>query len=148
MKDLLNIIKKYEGCHRIQKDGSIAAYQCPAGVWTIGWGSTGSDIHSATVWTQQQADERLCKDAQKAVEQALKASPVLAGTGAKLEAIADFVYNLGIGNYSKSTLKKRIDAKDWVSAADEIKKWNKAGGKVLTGLVLRRNDEAKLLLKS
>jgi lysozyme len=77
----------------------------------------------------------------------IKASPILQGKEYKLAAIADFVYNLGIGNYQSSTLKKRVDSGDWLSAVSEIKRWNKAGGKVLAGLNARREDEAKLLQK-
>jgi lysozyme len=145
MKALLELIKKYEGCQKRQADGTLIAYKCPAGVWTIGWGSTGRYIREGTSWTQEKADERLAKDAQAVIDQAIKASPVLAGKEFKLAAIADFIYNLGIGNYNSSTLKKRIDAGDWVSAVQEIKRWDKAGGKVLPGLVKRREDEAKLL---
>lgn len=147
MKALLELIKKYEGCHKRQADGTLIAYKCPAGVWTIGWGSTGRYIREGTVWTQEKADERLAKDAQVAIDAALKASPILAGKEFKLAAIADFIYNLGIGNYQSSTLKKRIDAGDWISAVHEIKRWNKAGGKVLAGLTKRREDEAQLLQK-
>lgn len=147
MKALLELIKKYEGCHKRQADGTLIAYKCPAGVWTIGWGSTGRGIREGTVWTQQKADERLQKDAQAVIDAALKASPILNGTDGKLAAIADFIYNCGIGAYQSSTLKKRIDAGDWLSAVQEIKRWDKAGGKVLPGLVARRKDEAALLVK-
>ena len=61
-------------------------------------------------------------------------------------AISDFIYNLGLGNYNKSTLKLRVGQSNWISAATEIKKWNKAGGVVLKGLTIRRNKEAVLLL--
>ena len=145
MKALLDLIKKYEGCHKRQADGTLIAYKCPAGVWTIGWGSTGRYIREGTVWTQEKADERLEKDAQSAIDAALRASPILAGKEFKLAAIADFIYNCGAGAYASSTLKKRIDAGDWISAVQEIKRWNKAGGKMLTGLAARREDEAKLL---
>jgi lysozyme len=147
MKALLELIKKYEGCHRRQADGTLIAYKCPAGVWTIGWGSTGRYIREGTVWTQQKADERLAKDAQVAIDAALKASPILAGKECKLAAISDFIYNCGAGAYAGSTLKKRVDAGDWISAVHEIKRWNKAGGKVLPGLTKRREDEAQLLQK-
>ena len=147
MKALLELIKKYEGCHKRQADGTLIAYKCPAGVWTIGWGSTGRYIREGTVWTQEKADERLAKDAQVAIDAALKASPILAGKEFKLAAIADFIYNCGAGAYAGSTLKKRVDAGDWVSAVHEIKRWNKAGGKVLAGLTKRREDEAQLLQK-
>lgn len=148
MKYLLELIKKYEGCHKRQADGTLIAYKCPAGVWTIGWGSTGRYIKEGTVWTQEKADERLAKDAQAAIDAALKASPILQGADFKLAAIADFVYNLGIGNYQSSTLKKRVDAGNWLEASQEIRRWNKAGGKVLAGLTARREDEAKLLMRS
>lgn len=145
MKALLELIKKYEGCHKRQADGTLIAYKCPAGVWTIGWGSTGRYIREGTIWTQEKADERLAKDAQVAIDAALKASPILAGKEFKLAAIADFIYNCGTGAYANSTLKKRVDAGDWISAVQEIKRWDKAGGKVLAGLTKRREDEAKLL---
>lgn len=148
MKYLLELIKKYEGCHKRQADGTLISYKCPAGVWTIGWGSTGRYIKEGTVWTQEKADERLVKDAQAAIDAALKASPILQGADFKLAAIADFVYNLGIGNYQSSTLKKRVDAGNWLEASQEIRRWNKAGGKVLAGLTARREDEAKLLMRS
>jgi lysozyme len=63
-------------------------------------------------------------------------------------AIADFIYNCGLAAYQKSTLKKRIDEKDWASACVEIKRWNKGGGKVLPGLVRRRAKEAWMLMQS
>jgi lysozyme len=149
MKYLLELIKKYEGCHKRQADGTLIAYKCPAGVWTIGWGTTGRYVREGTVWTQEKADERLVKDAQTAIDAALKASPILAKASEyKLAAIADFIYNLGIGNYQSSTLKKRVDAGNWLEASQEIRRWNKAGGKVLAGLTARREDEAKLILKS
>ena len=148
MKHLLELIKKYEGCHKRQADGTLIAYKCPAGVWTIGWGSTGRYIKEGTVWTQEKADERLAKDAQAAIDATLKASPILQGADFKLAAIADFIYNLGIGNYQSSTLKKRVDAGNWLEASQEIRRWNKAGGKVLAGLTARREDEAKLLMRS
>lgn len=148
MKSLLELIKKYEGCHKRQADGTLIAYKCPAGVWTVGWGSTGRYVREGTVWTQEKADERLEKDAQAAIDAALKASPILQGADFKLAAIADFIYNLGIGNYQSSTLKKRVDAGNWLEASQEIRRWNKAGGKVLAGLTARREDEAKLILRS
>ena len=72
MKHLLELIKKYEGCHKRQADGTLIAYKCPAGVWTIGWGTTGRYVREGTVWTQEKADERLVKDAQTAIDAALK----------------------------------------------------------------------------
>ncbi|WP_259345130.1 lysozyme [Candidatus Liberibacter sp.] len=64
----------------------------------------------------------------------------------RISAIGDFVFNLGIGAYRNSTLRKRVDAQDWENASIEIRKWVFAGGKRLNGLVVRREVEAGLLL--
>ena len=136
---LIKLIKESEGC-------KLKAYKDCVGVITIGWGQT-KGIKEGMIWTQNQADEDLIKTALEVLNQAIKASPILATVNMeKQAAIADFVYNLGIGSYTSSTLKKKVDANDWISAAVEIKRWDKAGGKVLKGLTIRRNKEAELLL--
>jgi lysozyme len=136
---LMKLIKESEGC-------SLTAYRCPAHVLTIGFGQT-KGVTEGMVWTQQQADDDLLVTAMDVIAQALKASPVLVNaTMQRQAAIADFLYNLGIGNYNKSTLKLRVGQSNWISAATEIKKWNKAGGVVLKGLTIRRKKEAELLL--
>ena len=137
---LLKLIRDSEGC-------KLTAYQCSGGVWTVGWGYTGTDIKKGLVWTQEKADECLLVTAMGVLNQAIKASPILATANMeKQAAIADFIYNLGVGNYAKSTLKKRVDAGNWLAASSEIKKWNKAAGKELKGLIVRRQKEADLLL--
>jgi len=136
---LVKLIRDSEGC-------KLTAYKCPAGIWTIGYGQT-KGVKEGMVWTQQQADEDLLETAWEVLNQALNASFVLKkATSQRQAAIADFIYNLGIGNYNSSTLKKYIDKENWASAYTEIKKWNKAGGKVLKGLTIRREREASLLL--
>ena len=137
---LMKLIKESEGC-------SLKSYKCPAGVWTIGYGQT-KGIKEGMVWTQQQADEDLIKTALEVLNRAMKYSPILATVNMeKQAAIADFIYNLGVGNYATSTLKKKVDVGDWMSAASEIKRWDKAAGKVLKGLTVRRAKEAALLLE-
>ena len=136
---LIKLIKDSEGC-------KLKAYKCPAGIWTIGYGQT-KGVKEGMVWTQQQADENIIKTALQAFNEAIKSSPILATANMeKQAAIADFVYNLGITNYNKSTLKLRVDKGNWVSASTEIKKWNKSNGTILNGLVKRRQLEADLLL--
>ena len=136
---LTRLIKEFEGC-------KLEAYKCPAGIWTIGYGQT-KGIKQGMKWTQQEADDNLLDTCIAVIDEAIKASPILIHEDInKQAAIADFVYNLGITNYNKSTLKLRINQKNWVSAAAEIKKWNKAGGNVLAGLARRRQCEADLLL--
>jgi lysozyme len=137
---LIKLIKDSEGC-------KLKSYKCPAGIWTIGYGQT-KGIKEGMVWTQQQADEDIIKTALQAFNEAIKDSPILATANMeKQAAIADFVYNLGITNYNKSTLKLRVDKGNWVSASTEIKKWNKSNGTILNGLVKRRQLEADLLIK-
>lgn len=137
---LIKLIKDSEGCQ-------LTSYKCPAGIWTLGYGQT-CEIKQGMTWTQQQADDDLIKTALAVLDRAVKYSPILATANIeKLAAIADFIYNLGIGNYSKSTLKKQVDAGNWLAASSEIKKWNKAAGKELKGLTIRRGKEAHLLLE-
>ena len=136
---LIKLIKDSEGC-------KLKSYKCPAGIWTIGYGQT-KGVKEGMTWTQQQADEDIIKTALQAFNEAIKASPILSTANMeKQAAIADFVYNLGITNYNKSTLKLRVDKGNWVSASTEIKKWNKSNGIILNGLVKRRQLEADLLL--
>jgi lysozyme len=137
---LINLIKESEGC-------KLTSYKCPAGIWTIGYGQT-KGVKEGMTWTQNQADEDLVKTALEVLNRAIKYSPILATVNMeKQAAIADFIYNLGVGNYATSTLKKKVDVGDWVSAASEIKRWDKAAGKVLKGLTVRRAKEAALLLE-
>ena len=136
---LMKLIKESEGC-------ILTAYQDSVGVLTLGWGQT-KNIKAGMTWTQEQADDDLLATAISVIAQAIQASPVLStATMQRQAAIADFIYNLGLGNYNKSTLKLRVGQRNWVSAATEIKKWNRAGGVVLKGLTIRRNKEAALLL--
>lgn len=142
------LIKPFEGYHKKLPGGSCKAYPDPgtgAEPWTIGWGSTGKDITSDTVWPLETAQERLEAEVRHFAVLSLKMSPVLANEPRRHAAIISFCYNCGAGNYRISTLKKRIDAKDWSGAKEEIVKWNKAAGKVLKGLTIRRTAESSLL---
>lgn len=133
------LVKKYEGC-------KLEAYKCPAGVWTIGVGHTGSDVHEGLKWTQAQADEALNKDLLRALNDARKGIDV--GLNDKqMAAIVSFVFNLGIGNFRNSTLLKKINKGDFLGASKEFGKWTYAAGKQLPGLVARREAEAKLFLE-
>ena len=143
------LIKPFEGYHRRLPDGGCAAYPDPgtgAEPWTIGWGCTGPDIKRDTVWTVQQAQDRLEAEVRHFAHGVLKLSPALANElPRRLAAIISFAFNCGLGNYRISTLKRRVDAKDWAEAQKEIVKWNKAAGRVLKGLTIRREAEARML---
>ena len=144
------LVKPFEGYHRKLPDGSCAAYPDPgtgAEPWTIGWGCTGPDVKKDTVWTQQKAEIELKKHLEKFYLGLINLSPVLSkAPHRKSAALISFAYNCGLGNYRISTLKKRVDAENWVSASEEILKWNKAAGRVLPGLTRRRKAEALLLI--
>lgn len=139
---LIDLIKHFEGCR-------LTAYQCPAGIWTIGYGHT-AGVKPGDSISQQYADALLRQDAHHCHDAALLASPVLRNASPSQQAaIADFIFNLGLANYQKSGLKRCVDAKDWGEAQHEIRRWDKAtvNGKKqsLAGLTSRRNREAELL---
>ena len=143
------LCKPFEGYARRLPNGDCHAYPDPgtgAQPWTIGWGSTGPEVKHDTVWTQQQAEASLDNHLLHFCAGVLTMSPtLLQESPRRLAAIISFAYNCGLRNYRISTLKKRVDAKDWVGASEEIVKWNKAAGRILTGLTRRRQAEARLL---
>ena len=136
---LLPLIRKSEGC-------ALSAYKCPAGIWTIGYGCTGKNIAEGLEWNQATADLALIKRATQAINEALRVSPILIPHPNKTAAIADLIFNLGLGGYVGHSLKPIVDKGDWVDAASEIQLFCRAGGKVLAGLQTRRMAEAKLLV--
>jgi len=94
-------------------------------------------------WTQEYADQRLEQDALRFAVGTVKLCPVLVDD--RLSAISDFSYNLGLGALRGSTLRKRLLAGDMAGAAIELRRWVRGGGRVLPGLVIRRETEAMLL---
>lgn len=138
---LLTLIRKFEGLR-------LKPYRCPAGVPTIGYGSTGPGVHmDMPPISEATAEAMLHKDAETFYRAAGKLSPILWLEGdAKHSAIADFCFNLGATRYKASTLKRRIDAGDWHGAAEELQKWVWGGGKKLPGLITRRAAESALLV--
>lgn len=137
MELLYRLIRRFEGLR-------LKAYRCPAGVWTCGYGSTGPDVGSRTVWTKEQAERRMEADADKFAAGTLKLCPNLSGD--RLAAIADFAYNLGLTRLKASTLRRKLLARDWEASGDELRKWVRGGGRVLPGLVLRREAERRLVV--
>lgn len=140
-------IQQFEGCARKQPDGSFVAYPDPGtggDPWTIGWGTTGSDVRQGVVWTQAQCDARFDQDV---TAFASKVSAVI-GTARtsqhQFDAMVSFAYNVGVNNLASSTLLKLHKAGDYAGAAAQFARWNKAAGKVLPGLTRRRAAEAAL----
>lgn len=142
------LVKPFEGYHRKLPDGGCAAYPDPGTggePWTIGYGSTGG-VTPDTVWTQEQAQAALDRELMGKALGVLKYTPNLADElPRRFAAIISFAYNCGLGNYRVSTLRRKISERDWSSAAQEILKWNKAAGRVMPGLVRRRQAESKFL---
>lgn len=138
----LNLIKKYEGCR-------LTAYQCPAGVWTIGYGHTGTvngkAICRGMKITQKQAVELLQKDL-TTFENSVRTAVTAKINQKMFDALVSFTYNCGAGALRNSTLLKKLNAEDYDCAAAQFLKWNKANGKVLAGLTARRKEESELFL--
>lgn len=148
-----NIAKEFEGLHEV-KANRVYPYFDPVGYPTIGYGHLLSKIKNEDLSkfkdiSFEEAEELLKQDMLHSITKALELSPILGDLNNtnRCASISDFIFNLGEGNYGKSTLKKKIDAGLWVEASNEIIKWDKAGGKVLGGLTKRRRVEAEYLLK-
>ena len=126
-------------------------YLCPAGIPTIGYGSTYyADGRKVTLQdtpiSEPDARALLMHELQHTyLPGALRNCPNLATSERKLNAIVDFCYNLGIGRLQTSTLKRKINANDWAGAKEQLMLWTKGGGKVLPGLKKRRTAECALL---
>jgi lysozyme len=141
-KDGKNLIKMYEGF-------SAFPYLCPAGVLTIGFGTTkinGNPVNSGHKVTVDEANVLLEQDL-KRFEDSINFLVKVELTQTQFDALVSFVYNLGAENFKKSTLLKKINAKDFLGAAEEFSRWNKAKGKVLPGLTRRRTAEKELFLR-
>ena len=134
----LDLIKRFEGF-------SAKAYPDPAHGWkvpTIGYGTTAGVKMGDTI-TKERAEELLREDVKRFEDQVLRLVKVPLTQG-QFDALTSFVYNLGPGNLSNSTLLRLLNAGDYKGAAAQFDRWNKAGGKVLPGLVRRRAAERAL----
>lgn len=130
-----NLIKKFEGCE-------LEAYRCAAGVWTIGYGHI-KDVSRGMTITQSEADEMFNHEI-KEYETYVNTAVTVPLSQNQFDAIVSWVFNLGNGNLQASTMLKVINSGDHAGVPAQIKRWNKAGGKVLDGLVRRREAEALL----
>lgn len=146
----VKLIQGFEGLHdRIGPD-LLKAYLCPAGVWTIGWGSTtirGMPVMPGSRCTITEAEKQFREDLKSAARTVEKLVKVEL-TDAQFGALTSFVQNVGSGAFARSTLLKRLNAKESVTRAieEELPRWVKGdGGKVLDGLVRRRQAEVALL---
>ncbi len=131
----IDLIKRFEGLR-------LSAYKCPADVWTIGYGTTAGVKPGQTI-TKERAEELLREDVERFEAQVLRLVKVPLTQG-QHDALVSFVYNLGAGNLSNSTLLRLLNSGDYKGAAAQFDRWTKAGGKELPGLVKRRAAERAL----
>ena len=132
------LVKKFEGC-------KLKAYRCPAGICTIGYGHTSAAgnplVNDGMTITQEQANTILAADLVK-FEQAVEALLKQPVTQEQFDVLVDFAYNAGVGALRSSTLLKKVNAAQFDDVPAELMKWTKGGGKVLAGLVRRRQAES------
>jgi lysozyme len=134
----IELIKRWEGCR-------TNAYQCPAGVWTIGYGHTGTAKRGMMI-SHEQAEGLLKKDLSRfesAVIELVKV-PLVQN---QFDALVSFTYNVGVTAFKRSTLLVRLNARQPYAAAKQFRRWVTANGKELPGLVKRREEEEALFLK-
>lgn len=140
--DGIDLLKHFEGLR-------LHAYLCSAGVATIGYGSTmhkGKPVRLGMVWTKAQAEQALLDDLivfEKSVNKLVKVSI----NQKMFDALVCFVYNVGAGAFEKSTLLKKLNAKEYSEVPDQFLRWDKANGKSVRGLTLRRKAESDLFTK-
>jgi lysozyme len=125
----IDLAKRFEGFHWVPRadPGRAHPYVCPAGYWTIGYGHLCDPKHPPI--TEAEAEGYLATEPE-----------------GRLAAIVDFTFNLGAGRLQTSTLRRRINQRDWLAAGQELRRWVYGGGRVLPGLVTRREAEVTLLI--
>ena len=132
----IELNKNFEGCE-------LHAYKDNVGVLTIGYGHTGSDVAEGQTVTEEEAEEILRKDLTK-FEDYVKNYVECELNQEQFDALVAWTFNLGPGNLKSSTLLKRLNENDYDDVPNQIRRWNRAGGEVVSGLVRRRNSEAHL----
>lgn len=151
----LDLIRQFEGCY-------LRPYLCPAKVWTVGMGSVlypeqlrlpldrrlqfPLKPEHFRVFTLEECYELLYRDLRK-FERGVDRYVTVQLTQNQFDALVSFAYNLGLGTFQRSTLRKKLNRGDYEGAANELLKYNKAAGKVLRGLVRRRQAERALFLR-
>ena len=160
-----NLMHQYEGCRN-------KPYLCPAHIWTIGYGHvlyqeqirlpmvrkegyTGMlrkeyplQPQDNRVWSKDELVKIFKDDLVSFERGVLRLAPNLGGRQGAFDACVAFSFNVGLGNFQKSTIRMKIGREDWEGAAEAFKQWTKAGGQVLKGLVRRRDAEIALFRTS
>ena len=134
----VDAIKAFEGLR-------LDAYKCPAGIPTIGYGSTGSHVSMGMSITEEYAEVLLREDIER-FERCVNEYVTVELTQYMFDALVSFAFNLGCGALKRSTLLKRVNVNRKEDAANEFLRWDNAGGRKLAGLTRRRNEEREMFL--
>jgi lysozyme len=132
----LALTQQFEGCR-------LTAYQDQVGVWTIGYGHTGSDVTPGLTITEEQSKALLAKDVCSAAACVNNVVTVKLAQE-EFDALVDFVFNLGAGAFRGSTMLRLLNVGDFEGAAAQFERWSRAGGVIVAGLLRRRQAEASL----
>lgn len=139
----INLIKQFEGF--VSKP-----YQDIVGVWTIGYGSTycicGAKVTSLTKPVTEQFAQFMLEQNSQIYQKGVRDSIKQPMTQNQFDSMVSLCYNIGVGNFTKSTLVKKFNLGDISGAADQFLVWRLAGGNVSQGLINRRNKERQLFL--
>lgn len=151
----LKTIKHHEGVR-------VKPYRCPARLWTVGVGHVIDQSHIKVPFEQrlslpipqgwdrtlsmEEVDEILRKDLESFVRGVLRLCPNSANNQGHLDSLVSFAFNVGLGNLQRSTVRQRYNRGDIQGAANALLDWTKAAGKILPGLVKRRQDERAMML--
>lgn len=130
------LTEQFEGC-------CLTAYQDQVGVWTIGYGHTGPDVTPELTITQEQAEALLAQDVGSAAA-CVNNVVTIQLSQSEFDALVDFVFNLGSGAFTGSTLLRDLNAGNFAAAAAQFDSWDHAGGAVVAGLLRRRQAETAL----
>jgi len=149
------MIKHHEGV-------KTRPYRCPALLWTVGVGHVIDPSHATVKYEERrnlpipegwdrvlsmgEVDAILAQDLGRFERGVARLCPAVLGHQGRFDALVSFAFNVGLGNLQRSGLRMKTNRGEFEDAAEEFLKWTKAGGRVLPGLVKRRNDERALYL--
>lgn len=133
----IDLIKRWEGCR-------LGAYLCPANVWTIGYGHTGTATPGMCI-SYERAEELLKVDLQR-FEKAVRNCVKVPINQNQFDALVSLAYNIGIAAFSNSTLLTILNQKSYALSAEQFHRWNRVGKVTLKGLTDRRKEEYQLFM--
>ena len=131
-KNGLHLTEQFESCR-------LVAYQDSKGIWTIGWGHT-FGVYEGLTCTRDQADAWLLEDIQSAAG-TVNRMVTVSLTQDEFDALTDFVFNAGSGNFSGSTMLRLLNQGNYAGASEQFEKWDHSGGVEIAGLLRRRKAE-------